>query len=116
MKVTQKNIEPGIVVLEMSGRFQMGRDCLQLDRDMEAHIARGDKNFIFDLTGVDHVDSAAIGQIVKSFSSLKKSGGMLRLAGAAGMVDRALTLTQVNKAIEVYPTVPEAAAKFSSAT
>jgi anti-sigma B factor antagonist len=116
MKVTEKNIEPGIVVLEMSGRFMMGRDCLQLDRDMEARIARGERNFIFDLSGVDHVDSAAVGQIVKSFSTLKRSGGMLRLAGAAGMVDRALTLTQVNKAIEVYPTVQEAAKSFSAAT
>jgi anti-sigma B factor antagonist len=116
MKFTTKNIEPGIVVFEMSGRFMMGRDCLQLDREVEAHIARGEKNFIFDLSGVDHVDSAAVGQIVKSFSSAKKSGGILRLAGAVGMVDRALTLTQVNKAIEVYPTVQEAAAKFSSAT
>jgi len=112
MKVAKKQIEPGIVVLEMTGRFLMGQDCRQLDREIEAHIGRNEKSFIFDLTGVDHMDSAAVGQIVKSYSSLKKSGGMLRLAGVSGMVEGVLKMTQVHKVIEIYPSAHEAAKNF----
>jgi anti-sigma B factor antagonist len=116
MKFATKQVEPGIVVLEMAGRFLMGPDCQQVERELEAHILRDQKSFIFDLSAVDHVDSAAVGQIVKSFSRLKKSGGTLRLAGARGMVDGALKLTQVHKVIEMYPTVLEAAKDFPHAT
>ena len=114
MKLSKKQIAPGIVVLEMTGRFVMGPDCQQLDREVDAHIERDEKSFILDLSGVDHVDSAAIGQIVKSFSKLKKSGGTMRLAGAKGMVDGVLKLTQVHKAIEIFPTAQDAAKNFPS--
>jgi anti-sigma B factor antagonist len=112
MRFAKKQIEPGIVVLEMTGRFLMGADCRQVDREIETQIVHNQKSFIFDLTGVDHMDSAAVGQIVKCYSSLKKSGGMLRLAGARGMVESALKMTQVHKVIEIYPTAHEAAKNF----
>jgi anti-sigma B factor antagonist len=112
MKFVKKELDPGIVVLEISGRFVMGRDCAQVDSEVQAHIARGEKRFILDLSAVDHMDSAAVGQIVKSYSSLKKSGGSLRLAGAKGMVEGVLKLTQVNRVIELLPTAQEAARDF----
>ena len=79
---------------------------------VEQHILRGEKHFIFDLTAVHHMDSAVIGQIVKSHSSLLKSGGKLRIAGASGMVDGVLRMTHVHKVIEIYPTVAEASKNF----
>jgi anti-anti-sigma factor len=115
MKFAKKQIEPGIVVLEMTGRFLMGPDCRQVESAVEEHIALDQKSFIFDLSGIEHVDSAAVGQIVKSYSRLKKCGGTLRLAGVKGMVDGVLKLTQVNKVIEVYPTAQEAAKDFPRA-
>ena len=112
MKFAKKQIEPGIVILEMTGRFVMGSDCRQVDQEVDAHILRDEKSFIFDLSAVDHVDSAAVGQIVKCYSKLKKSGGTLRLAGVKGMVDGVLKLTQVHKVIEIFPTAQEAAKDF----
>lgn len=112
MKFTKKQIEPGIVVLELEGRFVMGADCQRLDREVTEHAQRGEKNFILDLSAVDHVDSAAIGQIVKCFSKLKQSGGAMRLAGVKGMVDGVLKLTQVHKVIEIFPTAQDAAKSF----
>ena len=115
MKYSRKQIEPGIVVLEMAGRFMMGPDCQQVDREIEEHILRSEKSIIFDLTAVEHVDSAAVGQIVKCYSRLKKSGGTLRLAGPCKMVERVLTLTQVYRVIQTYPTVEDAAKDFPQA-
>jgi anti-sigma B factor antagonist len=115
MKYSKKQIEPGIVVIEMSGRFLMGPDCQQVDREIESSILRSEKSFIFDLSAVDHIDSAAVGQIVKCYSRLKKSGGMLRLAGACAMVEGVLKLTHVNKVIDVYPTASDAAKDFPAA-
>ena len=43
MKVTKKQIAPGIVILEMAGRFVMGPDCRQVDQEVDAHIERNEK-------------------------------------------------------------------------
>jgi anti-anti-sigma factor len=112
VKLTKKQIKPGIVVIELTGRVSMGNDCSEIDHHVEEHIKHSEKFVIFDLSGVHHVDSAVIGQIVKSHSSLKKSGGMLRLAGPTGMVEGVLKLTHVNNVIEIFPTALEAAENF----
>jgi len=115
MRFTAKRVEPGIVVLEMSGRFVMGPDCHQVDREVEQHILRNEKSFIFDLSAVNHIDSGAVGQIVKCLTKLKKSGGTLRLAGVRGMVDSVLKMTQLNRVIEIFPTAAEATQNFPQA-
>jgi anti-sigma B factor antagonist len=112
VKLSKKHIKPGIVVIELTGRVSMGNDCSEIDHHVEEHIKRNEKLVIFDLSGVHHVDSAVIGQIVKSHSSLKRSGGMLRLAGPTGMVEGVLKLTHVNNVIEIFPTAAEAAENF----
>jgi anti-anti-sigma factor len=112
MKLEKRHIKPGIVVLEITGRISMGNDCEQIDQEVQHHIQRNEKRVIFDLTGVNHIDSAVIGQIVKSHSSLRRSGGVLRLAGVSSMVYGVLQMTQVDKVIEIYPTALDASDNF----
>jgi anti-anti-sigma factor len=112
LKLTKKNLKPGVVVVELSGRISMGDDCTEIEQHVETHILQNEKHLIFDLTAVHHIDSAVVGQIVKSHSSLLKSGGRLRIAGASGMVDGVLKMTHVHKVIEIYPTVADACASF----
>ena len=63
LKLSKKQIKPGLVVIELTGRVSMGNDCLEIDRHVEEHILHDEKHLILDLTGVHHVDSAVIGQI-----------------------------------------------------
>lgn len=109
-----KRVDGGIVVLVMSGRFMMG-DCPRVDEEVAQHILRNEKSFIFDLAGVVYMDSGAVGQMVKSFTQLKKSGGTLRLSGVGGMVKGILKMTQLDRVIEIFPTPADAAQNFPQA-
>lgn len=114
MNLNKREIQPGIWVLEMSGNVHMGADCQRVDREVEGHIEKQQTRLIFDLGKVDHIDSAFVGQIVKSFSRLKKAGGTLRLAAMKGMVEGVLKMTQVDKVIAVFPSAAAAAEDFPS--
>jgi anti-sigma B factor antagonist len=108
MKLVKLPIKAGVVVMQMTGRVHMGKDCAEIDHEVEQHILRNEKRLVFDLTAVDHIDSAFIGQIVKSHSRLAKAGGTLRLACVSGMVENVLKLTQLSKVIPIYPSSEEA--------
>jgi anti-anti-sigma factor len=112
VKLTKKKLKPGMVVVELSGRVSMGNDCTEIEQHVQEHILLDEKLVIFDLTAVHHIDSAVVGQIVKSHTTLVRSGGLLRIVGASGMVDGVLKMTHVNKVIQIYPTVAEASASF----
>jgi anti-sigma B factor antagonist len=113
LNLSKKEIQPGIWVMEMSGNVHMGADCKRVDQEINGHIEKKQLRIIFDLGKVDHIDSAFVGQIVKSFSSLKKVNGKLRLACVKGMVEGVLKMTQVDKVIPVFPTVSSACEDFA---
>ena len=81
---------------------------------MDTLIAERQTRVIFDMAGVTHADSAAIGAIVRCLTKLKRAGGSLRIAAAQPMINYILKLTKVDQLIEMFPTVDHAAQGFST--
>jgi len=112
--ITHHHLAHGVTSLAMKGSIHAGPDCKRIEDDIEHLVHGGQTRVVFDLSGVTHIDSAAIGMIVKCFSRLKNGGGLLRIAGATGMVEGTLKMTQVNKVIGMFPTADAAAEAFAS--
>jgi len=104
MQFTEKPIQPGIVVLKMTGSIRVGPTCRQIEHMVDDMIRRQQTQVIFDLSGVSFIDSSGIGTFVKCLVKLKKLGGTLRLTGVKGMVEGVLKLTQIDRVLGVYPT------------
>ena len=97
MEIQTRTVDPDIVVLEISGRITLGRECKQLEWSTESLVRENKKKVIFDLSGVTHIDSTGIGIIVMSAGHLKQAGGALRVC-AQGRVEEILKMTNVDKA------------------
>jgi len=105
VQIAHVQLERGVEVLEMTGSILAGLDCESVEKEVATLIQGGKTRVIFDLTRVRHIDSAAIGSIVRCFSRLRRAQGDLRLAGAGGMVEGTLKITQLDRIIGIYPTV-----------
>ena len=114
LQFTKRTLPPGISVLAMQGSIHCGPECARLEREVDELIGARQTLVIFDMAGVTHADSAAIGTIVRSLTKLKNAGGGLRIAAIQPMIDYSLKLTKVNKVIEIFPTVEQAAVGFSA--
>jgi anti-sigma B factor antagonist len=113
LEIQTKRLEPDIVVLEITGRITIGRECKQLEWATDSLIReKQEKKIIFDLTGVSHIDSTGIGIIVMSAGQAKDAGGQLRLAGVNQHIEHVLKLTSVDKIVACDATVADAAAGF----
>ena len=110
---TKKTVAPGVVSVQIKGSMHTGPDCLRLVKEIDGLISLQETRVIFDLAELTHADSAAIGSLVRCLSNLKKAGGTLRIAAAHPMIVHSLQLTKVDKLIEMFPTVQQAAAAFS---
>jgi len=77
---TKRILQPGMTALEMRGSIHCGPECARLEREVEGMIAARQTRVIFDMAGVSHADSAAIGAIVRCLTKLKSAGGALRIA------------------------------------
>src|SRR4029077_18881244 len=111
---TKRALQPGVTVLTMQGSIHCGPECARLEREVDEMIAAHETRVIFDMAGVTHADSAAIGSMVRCLAKLKNAGGGLRIAAVQSMIDHSLKLTKVDKVIEIFPTVDQAAKGFSA--
>ncbi|HEY4818827.1 MAG TPA: STAS domain-containing protein [Candidatus Acidoferrum sp.] len=113
LEFTKRTVQRGVTALAMQGSIHCGPECARLEREVDAMIAARETRVIFDMAGVTHADSAAIGAIVRCLTKLKSAGGGLRIAAAQPMIDHSLKLTKVDKVIEIFSTVDQAAQGFS---
>ena len=107
LEIQTRTAEPEIVILEITGRLTMGRECKQLEWSTEALVRENRKKIVFDLSGVTHIDSTGIGIIVMSAGQIKQAGGQLHLC-ANGQVEKVLKLTNVDKVVDLHGTVASA--------
>ncbi len=112
LTVARKRMDPDIAVLEMNGRIVLGNDSKTVEWTLAELLKENQKKVVFDLSGVTVVDSTGVGIVVMCYAKLKKSGGGLRIAGASGMVEDTLRLTNVHNLIPFFPTAADAAASF----
>ena len=113
LEFTKRTLQPGMAVLAMRGSIHCGPECARLEKEVDGMIAARQTRLIFDMEGVTHADSSAIGTIVRCFAKLKKEGGGLRIAAMQSMVDFSLRLTKVDKVIQLFPTVELATQGFA---
>jgi anti-sigma B factor antagonist len=109
LEIRTKEVQPDIVVLELTGKITLGRQSKQLEWAVENLVGEGRKKVIFDFSGVTSVDSTGIGIIVMSAGQVKKAGGELRVAGATEHVGQVLKTTNIDQIIALYPSTAAAA-------
>jgi anti-anti-sigma factor len=103
-----------MAALEMKGSIHGGAECARLEKEVDGMIAARETRVIFDMAGVTHIDSAAIGMIVRCFTKLKKASGKLRIATAQPMIIYSLKMTKLDTLIEMFPSVDQAAEGFAA--
>jgi anti-anti-sigma factor len=113
LTINRKQVDPDFVVLEMNGRIVLGNDAKTVEWKVDELLKEGCKNLIFDLAGVTVLDSTGVGILVMCYARMRKTGGTLHIAGAQGMVEHTLRMTNVDRLLQLYPTVAAAAAAFS---
>ncbi|MCX6631729.1 MAG: STAS domain-containing protein [Candidatus Solibacter sp.] len=110
LEITEREMPPDITVVELTGKLAMGRECQRVETVVDDLAKRGSTRVIFDMSGVDYMDSAGIGMLALATGKLKESGGSLAIVAPEGRVLQLLNLTQLTAIVKVCPTLDAAAA------
>jgi anti-sigma B factor antagonist len=114
VEIIRKELDPGVVVLELKGPLQMGVECKRLELAMDDLLKEKQTRVVLDLSQLTKIDSDGVGRVVKSLSRLRMVGGTLHLAGVTGVVSTALKLTHVDRLVKIFPTAREASQNLSA--
>ncbi len=103
-----ERMDPDVTVVHITGRLGAGPDCKELGGLIQDLLVKNQKKVVFDMAGVEYIDSAGIGAIVWCVSNVVKGSGRVCLAAVPDGVRCILKMTGIFFP-PVYPTVLEAA-------
>jgi anti-sigma B factor antagonist len=77
-------------------------------------LASGKKKLVLNLEGVPYIDSAGLGEIVRTYTTVSRQGGSLKLLNLTKRIEDLLSITKLLTVFETFDTEAEAIKSFSS--
>jgi anti-sigma B factor antagonist len=113
MKVKTREVD-GITILDLSGRITLGEGSVTLRDSVRDLLAKGAKNILLNLADITYIDSSGIGELVSAFTSVRNSGGELKLLNLTKKVHDLLQITKLYTVFDIKDDEASAIAAFSS--
>ena len=104
MRLTlQTRVLEWVIVVSCQGRITAGDEVRGL-QDVVDTVGHYKKKIVLHLAGVDYIDSAGLGTLIRLFRSLQVNGGGLKLCHLSPQVMHVLKTTHLHTVLPVYGT------------
>ena len=104
-----------VVVLDLKGRVTLGDGDELLKDKVNSLVNRGFKKIVLNLAEVPYVDSAGLGEIVRTYTTVSRQGGSLKLLNLTKRISDLLAITKLLTVFETFDTESEAIKSFPAA-
>jgi anti-sigma B factor antagonist len=111
MKVATRQVD-GITILDLSGRITLGEGSVTLRDAVHDIVAKGQKHILLNLENISYIDSSGIGELVSAFTSVKNSGGELKLLNLTKKVHDLLQITKLYTVFDIWDSEASAVTAF----
>ena len=112
MTITER--ESGdVTILDVDGKILLGEGDVQLKRKIDELIEGGKTKLVLNLAQVPYMDSGGLGEIVRSYTTVKRAGGELKLLNATKRISDLLTITKLITVFEMHDEEAAAVASFA---
>jgi anti-sigma B factor antagonist len=90
-----------VTIVDINGRITLGDETGQLRDTVRKLIAEGKKKIVLNLEHVDYIDSSGVGELVSSFTTVRNSGGELKLLSLSKKVHDILQVTKLYTVFDI---------------
>jgi anti-anti-sigma factor len=101
-----------VTIVDLQGRIIIGVSNDSLSAELRRFAEAGPCKVLINLTGVLQMDSSGISTIVRSFVTLERQGGSVKLLNPQGHVREVLELTRLINSIPTFTEEKKALAGF----
>jgi anti-sigma B factor antagonist len=111
MKMKEKKTD-SVLVLSLEGEIMGGADAKPLQDRVYTAIREGCPYIVLDMKQVDWINSSGLGTLMACLTTLRGSGGDLRLVNVSDRVRRPIEITRLDKVLLMFDSVDKAAEGF----
>jgi anti-sigma B factor antagonist len=115
LEFSDRTVAPDIAVFEMKGRFHSGGRLSDAEFAVKKLMSAGHKKLVIDITGIDYMDSAALGMLVFITGTTAKEGGTVYVAGANPRIREILEMSHAHLVLNLKESLESALKEFGAA-
>jgi len=112
MQIEQRAVGP-VIILDLKGKITLGEGDEALRDKINSLILQGHKKMLLNLADVPYIDSAGLGEIVRTYTTVSRQGGQLKLVNLTKRITDLLMITKLLTVFETFDNEPEALKSFS---
>ena len=110
--VIEERVVNDVMILDLKGKMTLGEGDELLKDKINSMILQGKKKLLLNLEGVPYIDSAGLGEIVRTYTTVSRQGGALKLLNLTKRIQDLLAITKLLTVFETFDNEPEALGSF----
>jgi anti-sigma B factor antagonist len=110
----EERVVGDVVMLDLKGKITLGEGDELLKDKVNSLVNQGHKKIVLNLAGVPYIDSAGLGEVVRTYTTVSRQGGSLKLLNLTKRITDLLSITKLLTVFETFDSENEAVRSFSA--
>ena len=103
-----------VMILDLKGKITLGGGDEILKDKVNSLVNQGQKKILLNFADVPYVDSAGLGEIVRTYTTVSRQGGSMKLLNLTKRITDLLSITKLLTVFETFESEKEAVASFGA--
>ena len=110
----EERVAGDVTILDLTGKMTLGEGAETLKDKVNSLTMQGKKKIVLNLGSVPYIDSSGLGEIVRTYTTVSRQGGSLKLLGLTKRITDLLSITKLLTVFETYDDEADAVGSFSA--
>ena len=110
----EERVVNNVTILDLKGKITLGEGDEALKDKINSLIQQDRKKILLNLGEVPYIDSAGLGEIVRTYTTVSRQGGSLKLLNLTKRITDLLSITKLLTVFETFDSENEAVRSFSA--
>ncbi len=102
-----------VMILDLKGKVTLGEGDEVLKDKINSLILQNKKRILLNLADVPYIDSAGLGEIVRTYTTVSRQGGQLKLVNLTKRITDLLMITKLLTVFETFDVEQDALKSFT---
>ena len=111
MDIAERTVND-VTILDLKGKMTLGEGDELLKDKINSLLAAGRKKLLLNLEGVPYIDSAGLGEVVRTYTTVSRQGGSLKLLNLTKRIEDLLSISKLLTVFETYDSETEAVQSY----
>src|ERR1700712_2283447 len=113
MQIDERVVD-GVTILDLKGKMTLGEGDELLKDKINSLLQQDKKQLLLNLENVPYIDSAGLGEIVRTYTTVSSQGGKLKLLNLTKRIQDLLSITKLLTVFETFESENDAVRSFTA--